>query len=89
MSLLKELLESSGDWSTDQHAMAGAISKNIQKIFGKEISGKITDVSKDSDLRKGIVKFDLQDSQHSSIVYKGTITIELDQKSVNGHYGKR
>jgi len=82
---LKTLKESAGDHSTEEEAIAWAISKALPKSIQKEVAGDLENKSKAHDLRKGIVKFNVTDAEHPGILYPGKITIEIDWKSTKGH----
>jgi hypothetical protein len=78
---LKTLKESSGDYSTEEHAIAAVIKEKLEKLTNKETSGRVKLTTKHPDLLKGVVKFQIEDAEKGDgTVYDGTITVKINWK---------
>ncbi len=75
--------EESGDYSTETHAIADVISKNIENLVKGETSGILVNKSEDIDLMHGLVKFEISDPNMDTF-YNGQIVVEIFDNISNG-----
>ena len=66
--------EASGDYSSDEEAMATAISENFNKLFNEEVSATIVNKTTYRDLLNGDVRFS---AEMEGQKFTGTIKIRL------------
>ena len=71
--------EESGDYSTDTHAIAHAISDKLEEIVKTEVSGQLINQSELKDLMHGVIKFEISDPgpDNKGRFYKGQIVVEI------------
>ena len=69
--------EESGDYSTETHAIADAINKNIEDLVLNETSGVLLNKSDDKDVMNGVIKFEISDPSNPGKFYNGQIVVEI------------
>jgi hypothetical protein len=69
--------EESGDYSTDTHAIAHAISDKLEEIVKTEVSGQLINQSELKDLMHGVIKFEISDPSIPGKFYNGQIVVEI------------
>lgn len=69
--------EASGDYSTEEHAIASAISKNLETLVKDEVSGQLLNKSDENDIRNGLIKFEIADINNPGQFFEGQIVVEI------------
>jgi len=72
--------EEAGDYSTEEHAIASAISKNLESLVKTETSGQLLNKSDERDIANGIVKFEIADVNNPGKFDEGQIVVEIFYK---------
>jgi len=81
--------EASGDYSTETHAIADTISKNIEQLVKDETSGQFINKSEHIDLLNGVVKFEISDPTNPGQFHDGQIVVEIfDNLNTSEKYSK-
>lgn len=72
--------EKSGDWSTDEHAITGRISKDLKKIISSETGLDLVKINKDfKNEMHGLIEADVIDNGGSEpLKAKLTITVKIE-----------